>query len=204
MTNSTARELMRGLKDRRLLLPRGEAAGSWGRPLRRAASRLAPWLLALLALGCAGRDPYRKLPEDEQVFLRAVDVFLEPEEIDAYVEAPDLLTRRELAERLAVAKKWELLSVEEREAIDRGEVLVGMSKDAVFMALGAPLRIRPFYDSEIGDRVESYQYRYERTSRGEVFLSPPNSRTAYKNEVFERHVEFVGGRVRAVLEVEIR
>lgn len=160
-------------------------------------------LLALLFAGCAG-DPYRKLPQDEQIFIRAVDVFLEPDQIDAWLEAPDAAGRGELAKAYGVAEKYERLSDLEREAIARGEVVVGMSKDAVIMAWGTPYRIRRQYESAAEDYVEEYQYRFERTSGGEVFMSSPDSRTAYKNEVFERHVEFVGGLVRAIQEVGIQ
>ena len=106
-----------------------------------------------------------------------------------------------MLEESGLAERYELLTDEERAAIAAGEVREGMGKDAVLMSIGPPTRIRKQYDTSIEDYVESYQYRYERDRRGKTFLSPPNSRTAYKNEVFERHVEFVGGRVVAIKEV---
>ena len=165
--------------------------------------QLRPWILLILVVGCAGRDPYRKLPEGERPFISAVDVFLDEEQIDAWVKTPDPLDRQRLAESYGVTSKYDRLSVEEKEAVSRGEVLVGMSKDAVLMSLGPPYRIRRQYETAIEDYVESYQYRYERTKRGEVFQSPPNSRSAYKNDVFERHVNFVREAVREVVEVDV-
>ena len=167
------------------------------------AVRSWPWILVFLVVSCAGRDPYKKVAPDDRAFIEAVDVFMEPEEIEAWLEAEDALSRNSLSKSFGMSEKYEGLSEAERQAIAEGAVLEGMSKDAVFMSLGLPTRIRKQFEGEIEEYVESYQYRYERTRRGDVFLSPPNSRSAYKNEVFERHVEFVGGVVRAVKEVDV-
>ena len=164
----------------------------------------AGWLLlGCVLVGCAGRSPYRKLPEVERPLIEAVDLFLEPEQVEAYLEAPDARSRQALLDQWGVAEKYLALSDEQRAAVDEGVALPGMSKDAVAMALGTPLRIRRQYESAIEEYVETYIYRYERTRKGEVFPSPPNSRSAYKNDVFERRVEFVRGEVRAVVEVDV-
>lgn len=151
--------------------------------------------LFLLLMSCSASRAYKKLPAEERVYLDAVDIFMSPEEKDLYLEISDPVERRKMAEDGGWWMKWEVLTPEERQAVATGELLIGMSKDAVIMSWGLPLRIRK--QPELGN-VEVYQYRFERTSDGNVFPSPPNSRTAYKNEVFERHVEFLDGRVRSI------
>lgn len=153
------------------------------------------FLFFLLLVSCSAERAYKKLPAEERVYLDAVDIFMSTEERELYLELTDPIDRRKMAEDGGWWIKWETLTPEEQKAVASGEVLVEMSKDAVIMSWGLPLRIRK--QPELGN-VEVYQYRYERTSDGNVFPSPPNSRTAYKNEVFERHVEFLDGRVRSI------
>ena len=160
--------------------------------------RFAFVLVLLMVSACAGRDPYRKLPEDEKLFIEAVDIFLEEDEIEAYLKAETPEARLAKATEFEVAHKWTNLTDLERDAILRGGVEEGLRRDAVWMILGKPYRIRRQYVAEldgveIGDYVDSFQYRYERTRKGEVFPSPPDSKTAFKNEVFEVHVDFLNG-----------
>ena len=158
-------------------------------------------VFSCLLLSACAKDPYLKLSEDERRFIQAVDIYLEDEQVEAYLLAESEKKRSVVAEEWRISETYGFLPEAEKAAIDEGKVIEGMSKKGVIMSLGTPTRIRKQYETQIEAYVEIYQYRFERDKKGKVFLSPPNSRTAYKNEVFERHVEIVGGMVRAIKEV---
>jgi hypothetical protein len=139
--------------------------------------------------------------EDKQL-VRALDVWMSDEEMKIFVKLKTSQERGNFLKETGYFKRWEDLA-EKRdttafEAIKRGEVVNGMSKDEVFMAWDKPMKIRDEFKREAYVKVLWYEFEIDR--KGREFLVRPDSETAYKNEIITRHVYLYNDSVHAVVE----
>ncbi|GEM_PF-1547128 len=139
--------------------------------------------------------------EDKQL-VRALDVWMTDEEMSVLIKLKTSEERVSFLTETGYMKRWKLLEEDKDptifEAIKKGEVIEGMTKDHVFMSWDKPMKIRDEFKREAYVKVLWYEFEIDR--KGREFLVRPDSETAYKNEILTRHVYLFNDRVHAVVE----
>lgn len=164
--------------------------------------RLAiPLLLAttMLLSGCPKNASalLRQMPADDAALFLTLDVFMTPEQQEIYLNTPDAESRLAYVDDAGFLSKWEGVDDEMKPRILAREVVAGMTQDEVYMAWNLPSRVRDTFESE--GYIKKLFFTFERDARtGEEFLSPPDSRTAYRNGTFVRYVFMRNGLVERV------
>lgn len=177
------------------------------RPVRLIALLAA--LFAFVAVGVAHAATYnpkkiKKWPDEDKIWARAFSSWMTQEEMDVFV---GLETTKERQDFLDKAGYWQLwkevdagLKDEEPKMMPHiiaGDVVRGMTKNEVFMCWGKPKKIRK--DFKKNAYVDVLNYAFERDRKGNEFLNTPDSKTAYKNEIFLRFVYMYNGTVFSIV-----
>ncbi|MBJ92859.1 MAG: hypothetical protein CMP23_00130 [Rickettsiales bacterium] len=157
-------------------------------------------VLALAAPALAGQVNPRKIkkwPELDKVWARSFDAWATDEELDVFVKLKSTDERKEFLKKIGFWKKWKKIDEEMMPNIMAGEVVRGMNKDEVFMCWDKPVKIRK--DFRRNAYVDVLNYRFEIDRKGREFLSPKDSKTAYKNELITRFVYMYNGKVFSIV-----
>ena len=145
----------------------------------------------------------KRWPDEDKEKVRALDVWMTDEEMGIFLKLKTSEERNEFLTETGYMKRWkELLEDKEKgdvvDAIKKGEVIKGMTKDQVFMAWDKPMKIRDEFKREAYVKVLWYEFEIDR--KGREFLVRPDSETAYRNEIITRHVYLFNDKVHAVVE----
>ena len=131
----------------------------------------------------------KRWSDDDKQVVRALDVWMTDEEIGIFFKLKTTEERTEFLTETGYLKRWtelnEAKDPSSLNAIKKGEVIEGMTKDEVFMAWDKPVKIRD---------------EFKRDRKGREFLVRPDSETAYKNEILTRHVYLFNNKVHAVVD----
>ena len=169
-------------------------------------NRLVPVLAAASALllcsvaHAATFNPrkIKKWPDEDKVWARALDAWMSQEEMDIFIGIKTTDERKSFLKEAGYWKFWEEVDDEMMPNVHKGDVVVGMNKDEVFMCWDKPVKIRK--DFKRAAYVDVLNYEFERDRKGREFLLRPDSQTAYKNEVFTRYVYMYNGLVFSIVE----
>lgn len=144
----------------------------------------------------------KRWSDDDKQVVRALDVWMTDEEMGIFLKLKTTEERTEFLTETGYLKRWtelnEAKDPSSLNAIKKGEVIEGMTKDEVFMAWDKPMKIRDEFKREAYVKVLWYEFEIDR--KGREFLVRPDSETAYKNEILTRHVYLFNNKVHAVVE----
>lgn len=136
-------------------------------------------LVAMLSMGCSYTRHIKNLSNVEFDHYYALRVYMSEDQKKVYLK---LKTEEERNAYLQEAGLWDRFysySDPEREEIIAGDVVVGWTKDKLYMAWGAPYdRARLVGRSAV--RSERLVYRFEQHEDGRILLWEDGSKTAYK------------------------
>ncbi len=144
----------------------------------------------------------KRWPDEDKQLVRALDVWMTDEEMGIFIKLKTTDERVEFLTETGYMKRWKALEEEKDptifNAIKKGEVIEGMTKDQVFMCWDKPMKIRDEFKREAYVKVLWYEFEIDR--KGREFLVRPDSETAYKNEIITRHVYLYNDQVHAIVE----
>jgi hypothetical protein len=176
------------------------------RPVRFTALVIA-FLFAMTAMAQAATYNPKKLkkwPEEDRIWARAFSAWMSQEEMDVFVKLDSTDERKDFLDK---AGYWRIWTEVDRGKLDgdpkmmphvmAGEVIVGMTKDEVFLCWGKPKKIRKDFRKDA--YVDVLNYEFERDRKGVEFVLLADSQTAYKNEVFTRFVYMFNGHVFSIV-----
>ena len=134
-------------------------------------------LLLVAALSVLTAAKFDKLEPREQAHIRALEVFMDKDEVKAFYKGKTPEERDALLKELGLWERFYKYDEAERTAIITGEVQIGWDLDELFMAWGAPyaknrLTGRP------ASRSERLVYRFEVGKDG--FATPLGRSKDYK------------------------
>jgi len=165
--------------------------------------KLIPVTLLVLALGSpaiAGQVNMKKIkkwPELDQAWARSMDAWMSDEELTIFTRLKSTDERKDFLERAGYWKIWDKIEDEMLPYVIKGEVIKGMTKDEVFMCWDKPEKIRKDFRRDA--YVDVMNYKFEIDRKGREFLSPKDSKTAYKNESITRFVYMYNGKVFSIV-----
>lgn len=177
------------------------------RPVRLLALLAA--LFAFLLVGVAHAATYnpkkiKKWPDDDKVWARAFSAWMSQEEMDVFVGLETSKERQDFLDKAGYWQLWKEIDIGKKDEEPKmmphvmdGEVVRGMTKNEVFMCWGKPRKIRK--DFKKSAYVDVLNFSFERDRKGNEFLSAPDSKTAYKNELFTRFVYMYNGYVFSIV-----
>ena len=162
-------------------------------------------LFALLALALAlpavagqlNMKKVKKWPELDRAWARSFDAWMSDDELDVFVKLKTTEERKDFLVKAGYWKKWDKIEDEMLPYVIKGEVVRGMSKDEVFMCWDKPEKIRKDFRRDA--YVDVMNYKFEIDRKGREFLSPKNSKTAYKNENITKFVYMYNGKVFSIV-----
>jgi hypothetical protein len=157
-------------------------------------------VLALSSPALAGQVNMKKIkkwPALDQAWARSFDAWMSKEELAVFIKLKSTDERKDFLEKAGYWKIWDRIEDEMLPYVLKGEVIKGMTKDEVFMCWDKPEKIRKDFRRDA--YVDVMNYRFEIDRKGREFLSPPDSKTAYKNESITRFVYMYNGRVFSIV-----
>jgi len=156
--------------------------------------------IGLTAPALAGQVNPRKIkkwPALDQAWARSFDAWMSDEELDVFIKLKTTDERKDFLKKAGHWKKWDKIEDEMLPNVIKGEVVRGMNKDEVFMCWDKPAKIRKDFRRDA--YVDVMNYKFEIDRKGREFLSPANSKTAYKNEVITKFVYMYNGKVFSIV-----
>ncbi len=157
--------------------------------------------LTLAFPALAGQVNLRKIkkwPELDRAWARSFDAWMSDEELSVFIKIKTTEERQDFLKKAGYWKKWDKIEDEMLPNVLKGEVVRGMNKDEVFMCWDKPEKIRKDFRRDA--YVDVMNYRFEIDRKGREFLSPKDSKTAYKNEVITRFVYMHNGKVFSIVD----
>ena len=146
----------------------------------------------------------KRWAEEEKQLVRALDVWMTDEEMSVFLKLKTPAERRGFLQETGHLKRWtELEEAKDQtifDALKKGQVIEGMSKDEVFMTWDTPTKIRDEFKREAYVKVLWYEFEIDR--KGREFLVRPDSETAYKNDLVMRHVYLYNDSVHAIVDAD--
>jgi len=139
----------------------------------------------------------KKWPELDRAWARSFDAWMSDEELDVFIKIKTTEERQDFLKKAGYWKKWDKIDDEMLPNVLKGEVIRGMTKDEVFMCWDKPEKIRKDFRRDA--YVDVMNYKFEIDRKGREFLSPKDSKTAYKNEVITKFVYMYNGRVFSIV-----
>ena len=139
----------------------------------------------------------KKWPELDRAWARSFDAWMSDEELDVFIKIKTTEERQDFLKKAGYWKKWDKIDDEMLPNVLKGEVVRGMTKDEVFMCWDKPEKIRKDFRRDA--YVDVMNYKFEIDRKGREFLSPKDSKTAYKNEVITKFVYMYNGRVFSIV-----
>ena len=146
----------------------------------------------------------KKWPDEDKVLARAFSAWMSQEEMDVFIGLESSKERQGFLDKAGYWQLWKEIDngkkPEEPKMMPHviaGDVVRGMTKNEVFMCWGKPTKIRKDFKKKA--YVDVLNYSFERDRKGNEFLSPENSQTAYKNEIFTKFVYMYNGYVFSIV-----
>jgi len=140
----------------------------------------------------------KKWPADDQMLARIFDSWMTQPEMDIFVGLESTEERQKFLEEVGYWHLWAEIKDEMRPLVVKGDVVVGMNQDEVYMCWDKPARIRKDFKKEA--YIDVLNYEFERDRKGREFLLKEDSQTSYKNEIFTRYVYMHNGKVFSVVD----
>jgi len=157
-------------------------------------------VLALALPAVAGQVNMKKVkkwPALDQAWARSFDAWMSDEEVAVFIKLKSTDERKDFLEKAGYWKIWDRIEDEMLPYVLKGEVIKGMTKDEVFMCWDKPEKIRKDFRRDA--YVDVMNYKFEIDRKGREFLSPKNSKTAYKNESITKFVYMYNGTVFSIV-----
>lgn len=139
----------------------------------------------------------KKWPELDRAWARSFDAWMSDEELSVFIKIKTTEERQDFLKKAGYWKKWDKIDDEMLPNVLKGEVVRGMTKDEVFMCWDKPEKIRKDFRRDA--YVDVMNYKFEIDRKGREFLSPKDSKTAYKNEVITKFVYMHNGKVFSIV-----
>ncbi len=158
-------------------------------------------ILTFATPALAGQVNLRKIkkwPAIEQTYAKVFDAWMSDDELDILLKMKRSEERIGFLTKLGYLKKWEDVDEEIQPIIAKGEVIVGMTQDHVYMSWDKPAKIRKDFRKDA--YVDVLNYEFERDRKGREFVLRDDSQTSYKNEIFTRFVYLYNGKVFRVVD----
>jgi hypothetical protein len=132
-------------------------------------------LLASIALLTAGK--FEKLEPVEQDQFRALQVFMDKDEVKAFYKKKTPEERNAYLKELGLWDRFYKYDEAERQAMLNGDVRIGYDRDQLYMAWGAPY-IKNRLTGRKASRSERLVYRFEVDKDG--YATPLGRKADYK------------------------
>ncbi len=140
-----------------------------------------------------------KLPEEDRQQIAALKIFMQPDEVEAYLTLTDHESRETFLDETGYLRKWRMIQEEMLPHVIARDVVKGMTKDELWMSWGKPVQVRQsFYQKAY---VDIYTYFFFRDRKGNDIPTPDrDDPRSYNRPQWEMNVYFHNDHVVSVLE----
>lgn len=140
-----------------------------------------------------------KLPAEDQQQIVALQIFMKPDEVEAYLLLPDHDARSSFLDETGYLRKWKNIREEMLPQVIARNVVNGMTKDELWMTWGKPVQVRQsFYQKAY---VDIYTYFFYENRKGTpVPTSDRDDPNSYNRPQWEMNIYFHNDHVVSILE----
>jgi len=140
-----------------------------------------------------------KLPAEDQQQIVAVRIFMQPDELEAYLALEDRDARISFLDETGYLRKWKNIREEMMPHVVSRNVVNGMTKDELWMTWGKPVQVRQsFYQKAYVD-IYTYFFYEDRKGRS-IPTSDRDDPNSYNRPQWEMNVYFHNDHVVSILE----